>query len=266
MIRLPVLPSNKQGIAIDALVILLNLFLFPFFSDRIISLFQDAFSDKEPAFKTLGALMIVVLIGRLGGLYLKRFPLQARMRSTEASFSIYFLVFNAPIMILTAVFGVVLLQDLAADVGLIERGYNGMPKESRAVSMTVVLTILFLSCVEIYLLYRLGRPLTAAEEQKVAEGNWRYGFAGEFVADFGLFMYMMVWQVFYFLTARTFLTPPAGSAEFGWDMKIFSFVFLLIVFVLFYVSPRAVFLTEDRKYLSTWAMIFLVFLTSLISH
>lgn len=266
MLRLPVLPSNKQGIAIDSVVILLNIFLFPFAFDRINALFTGSFSDRQPAFNTLGYLMIIVLLGRLGGLYLKRFALQARMRSTEASFSIYFLVFNAPIMILTAVFGAVMLQYLAAEYGLIATGYNGMPEESQAVSMMVVLTILFLSCLEIYLLYRLGRPLTAAEERKAAEGNWLYGFAGEFVADFGLFMYMMVWQVFYFLTARTFLTPPDGSPEFGWDMKIFNFVFLLIVFVLFYVSPRAVFLTEDRKYFTTWAFIALVFLSSLVPH
>lgn len=262
MIRLPALPSNKQGIAIDGIVILLNIFLFPFVFDRINNLFVESFKDKQPAFTTLGLFMIVVLAGRLGGLYLKRFPLQARMRSPDASFSIYFLVFNAPIMILTAVFAAVMIQYLAAEWGWIEKGYNGMPKESQAVSMTVVLTILVLSCLEIYLLYRLGKPLTGKEEQKAAEGNWLFGFPGEFLADFGLFIYMIVWQVFYYLTARLFLTSPAQ----GWDMQIFTFFFLLICFVLFYVSPRAVFLTEDRKYFTTWAFISLVFLTSLIAH
>jgi hypothetical protein len=263
--RLLKLPSNKQGIAIDAIVIVLNLFLFPFISGRINNLFTESFQDKQPAFKTLGALMIVIIIGRLGGLYLKRFPLQARMRSSEASFSIYFLVFHVPIMVLTAAFGVVLVQYLAADLGFMERDYSGLPKESRAMSMAAVFLILVLTAVEIYLMYRLGKPLNSEEEQKAAKGNWRFGFKGEFLADFGLFVYMMVWQVFYFLTADLLLTPPEG-ASWGLDMQIFTLFFLLICFTLFYVSPRAVFLTEDRRYPSTWAMIFLVFLTSLIAH
>jgi hypothetical protein len=75
----------------------------------------------------------------------------------------------------------------------------------------------------------------------------------------------MVWQVFYYLTANLFLEPP-DKTHWTWDMQIFSIVFTLICFTLFYVSPRAVFLTEDRKYLSTWILIFLVFLTSLIAH
>jgi hypothetical protein len=263
--RLLKLPSNKQGIAIDAIVILLNLVLFPFISGRIKGLFVVSFGDKQPEFKTLGTLMVIIIIGRLGGLYLKRFPLQYRMRSSEASFSIYFLVFHVPIMVLTAAFGIVLLQYLAADLGFMETGYNGLPKESQAMSMAAVFLILILSAVEIYLMYRLGKPLNAKEEQKAAKGNWMFGFKGEFLADFGLFVYMMVWQVFYFLTADLLLTPPEG-ASWGWDMQIFSFFFLLVCFTLFYVSPRAIFLTEDRKYPATWAMIFLVFLTSLIAH
>ena len=263
--RLLKLPPNRQGIAIDVLVILLNLFLFPFVSGRIGNLFERSFQDDQPAFRTLGVLMILVLAGRLGGLYLKRLPLQSRMRSSEASFSIYFLIFNAPIMILTAVFGVVLLQYLAADLGLLERDYSGMPKESQAVSLAGVLSILALTAVEIYLLYRLGRPLKDSEEKKAAQGSWRFGFTGEFGADFGLFTYMMIWQVFYYMTASLLLTPPEGSA-WGLDMQIFSIVFLLICFALFYVSPRAVFLTEDRKYPTTWLFILLVFLTSLVSH
>lgn len=263
--RLLKLPPNRQGIAVDVLVILLNLFLFPFITGRINRLFEESFKNDQPAFRTLGVLMILVIAGRLVGLYLKRFPLQARMRSSEASFSIYFLIFNAPIMILTAAFGVVMVQYLAADLGFLERDYNGMPKESQAVSMVAVFSILILTGIEIYLLYRLGRPLKDVEEKKAAQGNWRFGFKGEFLADFGLFAYMMIWQVFYYMTAALLLTPPDG-ATWGLDMQIFSIVFLLICFALFYISPRAVFLTEDRKYPATWLFILLVFLTSLISH
>lgn len=262
-LRILKLPPNKQGIAIDILVILLNILLFPFVTGRIVDLYQRSFNSNESGFKTLAGLMIVVLIGRLGGLYLKRFPLQRRLSGPEARFSIFFFIFNAPIMILTAVFGAVLIQYTAAEFGLIAKGINGMPRESRAASMLVVFSVLFICAAEIYLLYRLGKDLTAIERQQAAKGNWKFTFVGEFIADFGLFLYMLVWQVFYFYIAGIFLNPVAG-ANWGWDMKAFSFGFMVLTFMLFYVAPRAVFLTEDRKYLSTWAFILLVFLTSLL--
>lgn len=257
------LPPNKQGIAIDILVIVLNIVLFPFVTGRIVDLYQRSFDNNESGFKTLAGLMIVVLIGRLGGLYLKRFPLQRRLSGSEARFSIFFFIFNAPIMILTAVFGAVLIQFTAAEFGLIETSINGVPKESRAASMIVVFSVLFICAVETYLLYRLGKDLTAPERSQATKGNWKFTFAGEFVADFGLFLYMLVWQVFYFYISGIFLNPVEG-ANWGWDMKAFSFAFMFFAFVLFYVAPRAIFLTEDRKYFSTWAFILLVFLTSLL--
>jgi hypothetical protein len=243
----------------------LNLFLFPFVSGRVRNLFDESFKDDQGAYKTLSVLMVLILAGRLAGLYLKRFPLQARMRSSEASFSVYFLIFNAPIMILTGAFGAILLQNLAADLGFIERGYNGLPRESQAVSLIVILSILLLTAFEIYLLYRLGRPLTDDEDKKASQGNWKFGFIGESIADFGLFAYMFVWQVFYYMIAELFLTPAEG-VSWGLDMRIFTVVFMLLCFALFYISPRAVFLTEDRKYLTTWLFILLVFLSSLIGH
>lgn len=257
------LPPNKQGIAIDILVIVLNIALFPVVTGRIVDLYQRSLDDNESGFTTLAGLMIVVLVGRLGGLYLKRFPLQRRLGGSEARFSIFFFIFNVPIMVLTAVFGAVLIQYAAADIGWIAKGINGVPKESRAASMLVVFSVLIICCLEIYFLYRLGKDLNIEERQQAANGNWKFTFAGEFIADFGLFLYMLVWQVFYFYISGIFLSPVEG-ANWGWDMKAFSFGFMILTFMLFYVAPRAVFLTEDRKYFATWAFILLVFLTSLL--
>ena len=89
--------------------------------------------------------------------------------------------------------------------------------------------------------------------------DWR----GEFAADFGLFAYVMVWQVFYNDTAKLFMTPPEGTPD-TWEYRIFSAVFVFIVFLLFYLSPRTVFLIEDRKYLGTWVFIFGVYLASVV--
>lgn len=259
------LAPNKQGIIIDSAVIVINLFLFPVFFGRLEGLFKDAFDNKKPAFAGLGVLMLLILSGRLGGLYLKRFPLQKRMQSSEASFSAYFLVFTAPIMILTGVAAAVALQYVAAAIGLIPTKFDGQPKESRAVDMIVVFSVILLSCLEIFLLFRLGKRLNTAESVSAAKGGIKYGAITEAVADFGLFAYMTIWQAVYYMIAETLLNPPEGN-RLGWDTWIFGLFVMLVCFALFYLSPRAVFLTEDRKYPSTWIFIGLVFLSSLLPH
>ena len=91
-------------------------------------------------------------------------------------------------------------------------------------------------------------------------------FPSPFVeADFGLFAYMMVWQVFYNQVAQLFLVSPNGERVPA-DLMLISLFFLAISFMLFYLAPRAVFLMEDRKYRGTWLLIFLVFLSSIVRY
>jgi hypothetical protein len=118
---------------------------------------------------------------------------------------------------------------------------------------------------EIFLIYRLTRPLTEREKNLRAEGNWMFDWRGEFAADFGLFAYMMVWQVFYNNTAKLMMTPPENAPD-TLEYRIFSAVFLFIVFLIFYISPRTVFLIEDRKYLGTWVFIFGVYVASVVRY
>jgi len=260
------LPANRQGVAIDALMILLNLFLFPGLTARIGSLFDESFRDNAAAFKTLAALMLFVLAGRLFGLYLKRFSLQTRLESAgQTAFPLYFIILNIPLFILTAAFVAVLFSALAADLGIVESGYGGRPKHSPAVALVGTFAIFVLMCLEVYFLYRLTKPLSENEKQMRGQGDWKFNLKGELLADFGLFAYMMVWQVFYNQTAAILLTFPENVKE-TFDLKIFSVCFTFVCFLLFYLSPRAVFLVEDRKYLGTWLFIFIVFLSSIVSY
>jgi hypothetical protein len=260
----PFLPANRQGIALDALTVLLNLFLFPIFTTRVGDLFDQSFRDNTEAFKTLAVLMFFILCGRLAGLYLKRFPLQARLqKSGQTSFPFYFFVLNVPVFILTAAFVAVLLMAFSADLGFSEANTDGSPKNSQTVSHLVTFTIIILMGLEIYFLYRLSKPLNKKEKQMLAEDDWRFGLKGELLADFGLFAYMAVWQVFYSQTVVLLLTPPSHLAE-STGLKIFSVIFLFICFLLFYLSPRTVFLIEDRRYPATWLFILLVFLSSIV--
>ncbi|PYT00820.1 MAG: hypothetical protein DMF63_05810 [Acidobacteria bacterium] len=258
------LPPNRQGIIIDTIAIVANLVLFPFVLSRVGSLFQQSFAENGPAFLTLAGLMLFILGARLVGLYLKRFPLQTRLeRSGQTSFPMYFFLLNIGVFVLNSAFVVVLVTAAAGRLGLVETNYSGQPKDSPLLMGIGVFLMLVLMCSEIFLIYRLSRPLSDREKDLRAEGNWMFDSRGEFAADFGLFAYMMVWQVFYNDTARLLMTPPEGTPD-SWEYRIFSAVFVFIVFLLFYLSPRTVFLIEDRKYLGTWVFIFGVYLASVV--
>lgn len=248
---------------IDAIVIMCNLILFPIAAARIDALFQGFFSDDQVGVKLLPLLMMAVLAGRLIGLYLKRFPLQSRLSdASDGSFPLFFFIFSFPLVVLTAAFVMVSLTATAGGLGLVEMGADGSPKPSRSVQMIGTFSILFLALLEGYLIYRLSRPLTASEKNTRDSGVWIYRLPAELAADFGLFVYMIVWQVFYYQVAEL-LTMRADGAPMPVDMKLVSVFFMAICFLLFYLAPRAVFLIEDRRYRGTWLMIGLVFLTSL---
>lgn len=262
----PFLPQNRHGIAIDVIAIVANLALFPLLLSRVGGLFDQSFAEGSPAFLTLAGLMMFTIAARLFGLYLKRFPLQARLDPSEqTSFPLYFFILNIGVFVLNSAFAVVLVSTLAGNLGLVEMSYGGQPKDSPLVMAIGLVTMIGLIGAEIYLLYRLSRPLTKSEYHLKAQGNWMFDWRGEFAADFGLFAYMMVWQVFYNNTAKLFMTPPANSAD-SWEYRIFSAVFLFIVFLIFYLSPRTVFLIEDRKYLGTWVFILGVYVASVVRY
>lgn len=267
MLKLPklILPANRQGILIDACSILLNLFLWPVFTGSVGDLFNQSFGDNAAAFKTLSVLMLFILAGRLAGLYWKRFPLQARRQNSPATdFPLYFLILNAPVLILTAAFTNTLLAGLAADFGLLGKNYNGSPQLTPITMILGSVAMLFLVGAEIYFLYRLSKPLNT-EEKAAAQSNWRFNWKGELLADFGLFAYMMVWQVFHQQTVATMLTPAPNVPE-TLNLKIGGAFFSFFSFLIFYLSPRTVFLIEDRRYLVTWLFILLVFLSSLARY
>jgi hypothetical protein len=267
--NLPFLPANRQGIAVDAVTVLLNLFLFPFFTGRVTDLFERSFGEtgeNTGAFKTLAVIMFFILGGRLFGLYVKRFPLQARRRKeARTPFAVYFFILNVPVLVMTAAFVNVWCGFLLAESGLVETNYNGSPKDSAPVFLIGIFAMLVATGLEIYFLARLSRPLDRAEKRLLARGDWRFGRMGETLADFGLFAYLSIWQVFYNLTARLFMTPAENVTQ-TFGLKIGAVIFLFVCFLIFYLAPRAVFLIEDRKHLGTWLFILFVFLSSIAPY
>ncbi len=70
-VKRPFFPENRTGIGLDAVAILATLFIFPYLISRVGNLFDLSFKDDPQAFKTLAALMAMILTGRLIGLISK---------------------------------------------------------------------------------------------------------------------------------------------------------------------------------------------------
>ena len=262
----PILPPHRDGIAADIIAIIANLFLFPFASTRLTNLFEASFQEEGSEFLTLAGLITFALVARLVGLYLKRFSLQARHGSSDDTwFPKAFFIFDFVLFALTSAFAYMFLLAIGASMGLVETDWRGQPKESFTIIILSTPFLLFSIAVQIALIWRLSKPLTAAERKGLAARNWMYDARGEFVADFGLFAYMMVWQVFYNMVAKMMMTPPGQGPE-PWGYRFFAMGFLVIPFVMFYIGPRAVFLIEDRKYLGTWLFMLGVFLASILPY
>jgi hypothetical protein len=258
-------PANRRGMLIDAACILLNLFLFPFFNSRVGDLFDRSFGDDDSAFRILSLLMIILLVFRFGGLYLKRFGLQARRsKSSDFDFPAYFIIFNIPIVLLTASFAVICIQILLTDLEIITKRDMDSP-----LVFGLGLFAIFVSIItELFLLFRLRKPLNKDERRLLGEKNRLFSPQTEMIADFGLFAYMMIWQVFYSqIVALFFLPDVSGQLTSSEKVQFFFvslFVFLIPSFLMFYVSPRTVFLIEDRKHKATWLGILFVFISTLL--
>jgi len=260
------LPTNRNGIAIDAIAIFANLFLFPLLLSRVGGLFDASFGDDGAAFMTLAGLMLFTLVARLSGLYLKRFSLLSRLEgSGPASLPLYFFILNIGVFVLNSAFVVVFFSALAGELGIVETYSDGRPRDSALVTALGLIGMIAVMSMEILFIFRLTRSLTHQEKRLRANGSWLFDWRGEFAADFGLFAYMMIWQVFYNNTAKLLMTPPENVAE-TWGYRILSMVFLFLVFLIFYVSPRTVFLIEDRKYVGTWVFIFGVYAASVVRY
>lgn len=262
-----IFPADRHGIAIDIACILLNLFLFPFFNSRIALLFDRSFANEDSAFRTLSLLMVLLVGFRLGGLYLKRFRLQARIDGKDDShFPQYFLIFNIPIILLTSAFALICFQMFLVDLGIITKQELNSP----LFFGTGLALLIAVICLELWLLYRLRKPLTNKEKLLAEREHPLFNPKTEFLADFGLFVYLMIWQVFYNQIVALALFPEhPKNYSMSEQIRFFSvslFVFLIPSFFIFYISPRTIFMIENRKDRRMLITIPLAFLSSIVPH
>jgi hypothetical protein len=247
------LPPNLHGIFFDLAIFLLNIFLVRQLADRFLGLLANAEQNDKTAILGLRILAVLVILLRFSGLYFKRRPLQARLVGNTTGSKLGCLgLFNFGLMAVTT--GVV----MAPVMGGIEKQFG---KESGAF-LIIPLAFLgvFILFFESWLFIRALMPLKE-KELAVQKESWLFSRKIENFADFGLFTYMILWQVIYnSVIAMLFSDPEPRDFKF----RMVSLFFFTFIFCGCYLAPRAHFLVEDAKYRATWLTLGMVFLPGAI--
>jgi hypothetical protein len=247
------LPPNLHGIFFDLAIFVFNIFLIRQLSTRVSGLIGSAAEEEKSAMIGLWILAAVIVLLRFSGLYFKRRPLQARLnRKTESSMLGCFGLFNFGLMVVTL--GVV----MAPLTGYVEKSLG---KQTGAVIIIPLAFLgVFILFFEWWLFIKALSPLKD-KEKELEHSSWLFSRKVENFADFGLFAYMILWQVIYNSIIIDLFTE-AGPSDF--TSRIISLFFFTFIFLACYLAPRALFLVEDAKYRATWLTMGLVFLPSAI--
>ena len=256
------LSPNLHGLTIDGLFIFLNLLIFPFVAIGIENIFGDSFEDEadNSAMAKISVVVFIALSGRLLGLYLKRFSLQARKNTPKNYTLINSLWFIS--MVTTLLSTVIILLAIIHIVKV--AGIANLNDSYYVTDVGIPIIVIFTTLFEVCLLYFwIQSPLTDGLEEKRKRGNWRFSRVTEVIADIGLFINMFVWQGFFALFVSTVVRKTIFASFFGF---VFAIIMSALVFILFYLAPRTVFFIEDAYYKSTWFGVFLVFITAIFSN
>ena len=224
------LPTNYRGLLFDLAVFVVNVFLIRLLTRRIGRLLSLTFlSDDPQASRTLLIIISAVFAAQLGGAWLKRRPLQARLLAQHDgggrdAFGCL-LILHFTLTLVTS----------AAIVALLPFKSSG----------GIMVLIFFLSMIPTALVWRAMTPY-----KKPPEPNWLNSPQVEMVADICLFVYMLVnLAVWNTLTAGSNMRATGVGDALS---RALGFLIISPVILLFYLPPRLLFLVEDYKYPATW--------------
>jgi hypothetical protein len=225
----PFLPFNYRGLLFDLAVFVCNVFLVRVLTRHVGRLLSQTFLADDPqASRTLLYVVSAAMCAQIVGAWLKRRPLQARMRARGQEVGGAFTLLLILHFALTLVTAAGILALLPSEV---PGGYT-------------VLVILF-SMIPTALVWRALTPY-----RNPPEPDWRNSRAVETFADFCLFAYMLV-------NLAIWNTVTSGSnmrASGIGDVLSRALGFILVspVILLFYLPPRILFLAEDYRFPATW--------------
>ena len=219
-----------MALRLTVFFILLNLFALPVIGIWLENIFRESFQDDadESIFLILAVVVGIAYFLRFIGLYLKRFPLQARKNQPKNYKFINTLWFSH---MFAAIISFAMIW--VAVMGSLEKvGFEALADNYYVTDVAMPVLAIFLLLFEAgLLLFWIKEPLTEELEEKRKRKNWRFSPVTEFFADFCLFVYMFVWQIFFsfYLAALfgSFLANSLLGILFAFTMSVVVFCYVL---------------------------------------
>jgi magnesium-transporting ATPase (P-type) len=262
------LPSHRRGQLLDILVMLEGLFLVGRLS-RIVSTEGASFNEADlvrPGGRSLAFLLLAAFFAQAIGAYFKREPLQARLASPssgegrkkrEQSFLSKHL--GTVILLATLHFALffILLGEGWKGTGLqkalpLYYGDAGLTR-GWVSALQAGVTIVIGAMPTVMVLRALVPP------KQIIAKSWKTHQATEFCADlaigFSVLVVTLIWSIL-ILPGITFRLSPADNF---WLVLLLT-PLLTVPFILFYITPRGLFLVEEYKDPRAWLTIFIAML------
>jgi len=222
--------ARPSGLVSDALVLATNLLFLTPAAGWLETLVQRALGQDDPiADRQLAIWLIAVVALQCVGAYLKRRPLQSRLRGTRplGAASFWLLLFN---YILSLLIGFTIVSLL---------GWTGED------SPWPIFVVPVAAGVPTYLIHRALSPVKGPARASFLDAPWI-----EWVADLFLLTYVVTNTMFFNLLTGFNATPPASIGDV--ITHLLSLFVVLFIVLLWYLPPRMLFLSEEARDRGAW--------------
>lgn len=230
--------GKHRGQLMDLLVFLASLFLLGRFTSFLQRLGQGFAANDDAAARRLSWLVLAAFAAYILGAILKRAPLHARVAalpkpSYAGCFVFAWITLHIPLSLLGA--------------SIVAVGFDANPNGFALVAVIILMLLPTFFAVRV-----IFRPKKLA-----AIPAWRKTWTMEVIADVlivsAVIMLTVMWNIW---IADLFFVTWQGHT---FADRLFGAALAAVAFVLFYVSPRFLFLIEDFNRWPTWATIGLTF-------
>ena len=217
----------------DLLVLATNLVFLTPLPQGLASLLKRSLFDNDPVAGNLLALWLgTIFVLQTAGAYLKRRPLQARLARLQRTdglgcLTMTLLLFNYILSLL------ILITITAVEPALTD------------LEPWTIFAVMIIGAVPTVLLYRAIMP-----GKPPKPSPWLDSPQAEWVADVFLLTYVVTNTMFFDLLTGYQATPPASFEDVVAHLA--SLVAVLVLFFLWYLPPRLLFLVEDKWDRGAW--------------
>jgi hypothetical protein len=220
--------ARPSGLVSDGLVFATNLVFLTPATGWLESLVQRTFGDDDPvAGHQLAIWLTVVVALQAAGAFLKRRPLQSRLKGSNplGGATLWLLLFNYILTLL-------IMSTIVATVWDQESPWP-------------IFVVLIAAVIPTYLINRALSPVERRARVPFLDAPWI-----ERVADLFLLTYVVTNTMFFNLLTGFKATPPASIGDV--ITHLLSLFVVLFIVLLWYLPPRMLFLVEEARDRGAW--------------